>query len=333
MVRKRLLRFHPQNIEEEPRFQETVTVGEHLDVGGDHRHCSDADVAGFVERVEEDQERVQTVHRHDEAALEREIFDEPENVPGEEQRRKCKRNLHIFRVALVENGSCATELVNLFGELSEIDTAFVINPDIVEKSSGETVFPERHRKIGIFTDAHFGEAADFFECRFFNAHIETSRLEFGDGFFASADSASCENGGHRIGNRLLHEVKTTMRLVCTAECVARNFGNIFLDVFDIVFFHNHIGIHEDEPVVFCPSCAIVSGQTRSRIVFPEKLDIDRFLEKFDGVPKIDLRTIIHNDHFEIVIRLMGKRIEELEKFASAVVDGDDEGDGVHGFIM
>ena len=51
-----------------------------MDVGGNYRHCRDADVAGFVERVEENKERVKSVHRHDEAFSEREIFDKTENV-------------------------------------------------------------------------------------------------------------------------------------------------------------------------------------------------------------------------------------------------------------
>ena len=51
-----------------------------MDVGGNYRHCRDADVFGFVERVEENEESVKSVHRHDKAFSEEDILDESEHL-------------------------------------------------------------------------------------------------------------------------------------------------------------------------------------------------------------------------------------------------------------
>lgn len=133
------------------------------------------------------------------------------------------------------------------------------NTDIIEKCRREAIFPKLHGKIGIFADAHFGEAAHFFEGGFPHAHVETARLKFGYGFFAAADAARGKNGGHGIGYGFLHEVEPFVRFVGATKSVAGNCRNVFFDVLNIIAFYNHIGIDENKPVAFCSAGTVVSG--------------------------------------------------------------------------
>lgn len=131
--------------------------------------------------------------------------------------------------------------------------------DIIEKCRREAVLPKFHGKIGIFANAHFGEAAHFFEGGFPHAHVETARLKLGYGFFVAADAARGKNGGHAIGNSFLHEVETFVRFVGATKSVAGNCRNVFSDVLNIIAFYDHIGIDENKPVVFGSAGTIVSG--------------------------------------------------------------------------
>lgn len=133
------------------------------------------------------------------------------------------------------------------------------DPNIIEKCRREAVLPKFHGKIGIFANAHFGEAAHFLEGGSPHAHVETARLKFGYGFFATADAARGKNGGHGIGYGFLHEVETFVRFVGATKSVAGNCRKVLFDVLNIIAFYDHIGIDENKPVAFCSAGTIVSG--------------------------------------------------------------------------
>src|SRR5690606_7432444 len=133
---------------------------------------------------------------------------------------KCKRNLYIRGMTLIKYRARAAKLIDLFRKFTEIDPAFVVHANIIIKRCGEAVFPKCHREIRIFANAHFGKAAHLFESRFPHAHIKTTRLKFGYRFLVSADSAGGKHRSHRVGDRLLHQVKTFMCFIGATKGVA-----------------------------------------------------------------------------------------------------------------
>src|SRR5690606_18745842 len=153
---------------------------------------------------------------------------------------KCKRNLYIRGMTLIKYRARAAKLINLFRKFTEIYAAFVEHTNIIIKRGGEAVFPKCHRKIRIFANAHFGEAAHLFESRFPHAHIKTTRLKFGYGFLVSANSARCKHRSHRVGDRLLHKVEAFMCFIGATKRVAWRGFKVILNVLDVIFLYHNI---------------------------------------------------------------------------------------------
>ncbi len=69
-----------QNIKKKPRFQETVTVGKHLDVGGNNCHSRNADIFRNYHSVEENEKCVKSVQRKNQAISPNEIMDNSHHI-------------------------------------------------------------------------------------------------------------------------------------------------------------------------------------------------------------------------------------------------------------
>ena len=103
-----------QNVEKKPGFQKTIAIGKHLDVSGNHRHRTDADIPRHNPSVDENQKRVKPIQSEDQPISPNEVMKNSNKITQQKNTRKPKSGLHIFWMSLVQNRSCATELINLF---------------------------------------------------------------------------------------------------------------------------------------------------------------------------------------------------------------------------
>ena len=79
-----------QNVEKKPGFQKTVTVRKHLDVSGNHRHRTDADVSRHNPSVDENQKRVKPVQRENQPISPNEIMEDSNKITKQKNSWKPK---------------------------------------------------------------------------------------------------------------------------------------------------------------------------------------------------------------------------------------------------
>ena len=141
---------------------------------------------------------------------------------------------------------------------TELDTSFVIDESLGEETTTVTSLENACAQVDVLAVAHGSKAAQSIIDASLDAKVEATRIELVHFFLAATDATRGEKRGHRIIDGLLYGRERRMGAVGTAEGVARLAVELFLDDFQIVFWHDDIGIQYNKVLALAALGAIVA---------------------------------------------------------------------------
>ena len=231
--------------------------------------------------------------------------------------------LQASRVSLHQVDAGYTAVVYLLEELPEVCAALMPDPCFGEETATGSALVDADAQVYVLTEAHGRKATQLTVETAANAKVEGTRIELSVHLLlAAANAARGKEGGHAVTDGFLHRCEAVVSSVRSTPCVAVLPLEFVIDSLEEPLRQDAIAVEEDEELTLAVFCSEVARQARAAVLFRvvAKLQLPRITA--DDVLARLAGTVLYDDDFHVLERLLRKALEKLIDFIRTVIYGN-----------